>query len=134
MKIADFSMAGRVQYRSPVEEAGKIQKKPGCNAEKPFETALEMEHVLPGETGLELQQAKTEKTTSPLRRALEKTMESEVDVKKRLQRIMRRGVGSLEELIDLQMSVYRYTQHVELMSKSVDRANQSLKQTLQTQL
>lgn len=134
MKVADFSTTGRVQYKPPVLDSIEPGKKTGCSENKRFETALEMDHIAPGEAGPSLEPSKTEKSPSPLRRGLEKTMKSEVDIQKRLQRVMRRGVGSLEELIEVQMSVYRYTQHVELMSKSVDRANQSLKQTLQTQL
>jgi hypothetical protein len=71
---------------------------------------------------------------SPLRRQFEKLLKDEAKVEKHLKRTMRRGVSSMEELLKIQMSVYRYVQHVDLMSKVVDRVNGAVKQTLQTRV
>ena len=70
----------------------------------------------------------------PLRQQLEKLLGNEARVEKHLKKTLRRGVSSMEELLDIQLDVYRYVQHVDLMSKVVDRVNGALQQTLQTRV
>ena len=70
----------------------------------------------------------------PLRKALDQTLKSERRLDHYLNRAMRGHVSDLNELLVLQMRVYRYTQQVEVLSRVVDRTTSSIKQVLQTRL
>lgn len=148
MRVANFSRIGSEMYRAPVSDpkpktSGREIRR-ADNVEGRFENSLEIQHQescsAPNKKSGPLSGERVtsatapERSASPLRKGLERSMEKEAEVQKHLEKVMRRGVSNMQELVEIQMSVYRYTQHVELLSKSVDRANQSLKQTLQTRL
>jgi hypothetical protein len=71
---------------------------------------------------------------SLLRRGLQSVMADESRVKAQLTRALRGRVDNLADLLRIQVSVYKYSQHLDLMSKAVDKANQAVKQTLQTRV
>ncbi len=70
----------------------------------------------------------------PLRKMLDQSLKSEQRLDRYLHRAMRGHVSDLNELLALQMQVYRYTQQVEVLSRVVDRSTGSIKQILQTRL
>lgn len=96
--------------------------------------SISRKEVGPLRHGVETKAPNQSEAPSPLKKSLEKVLKQEAEVQNHLKKVMKRGVGSMEELLNIQMSVYRYTQHVELLSKTVDRSTQCLKQTLQTRL
>ena len=51
-----------------------------------------------------------------------------------MKKALRGRVRTVQDLLNLQVTVYRYARQVEVMSKVVDRATQAIKQTLQTPL
>lgn len=76
--------------------------------------------------------SKTQSVATPLRRAVEKIAEDERRMEKYMRRALNGRVESVQQLISLQVTVYRYSQQVEVLSKMVDRTTQAVKQTLQT--
>jgi hypothetical protein len=71
---------------------------------------------------------------SLLRRGMESVIKDEARVHQQLTRALRGRVDNLSDLLKIQVSVYRYSHQVDLMSKAVDKANQAVKQTLQTRV
>ena len=70
----------------------------------------------------------------PLRKMLDQSIKSERRLDHYLRRAMRGHVSDPNQLLALQMQVYRYTQQVEVLSRMVDRSTSSIKQVLQTRL
>ncbi|MCD6497858.1 MAG: hypothetical protein J7M25_06065 [Deltaproteobacteria bacterium] len=90
-----------------------------------------------GPTGPEAAQraTKPDKPEGPglLRRQVEGLMKDERKLDHYIRRAMR-GSLDINQVISLQVSVYRYTQQMDLFSKSIDRANQAVRQLLQTRM
>ena len=137
-KVGATSTLSKVGAPGPVQKNNSAAPHTG----EAFAEQLEMnrspasskKEVGPLRKGLETQSSARNDAPSPLKKSLEKVLQQESEVQNHLKKVMKRGVGSMEELLNIQMSVYRYTQHVELLSKTVDRSTQCLKQTLQTRL
>ena len=71
---------------------------------------------------------------SILRRMVGQVLKDEQKMERMMRKALRGRIRNIEELISLQVTVYRYAQQVEVFSKMVDRATQAVKQTLQTPL
>ena len=69
-----------------------------------------------------------------MRRALGRAMEDERQMERMMKKALKGRVRTVQDLLNLQVTVYRYARQVEVMSKVVDRATQAVKQTLQTPL
>jgi hypothetical protein len=69
---------------------------------------------------------------SILRRMVGQVIKDEQKMERMMRKALRGRIKNIEELISLQVTVYRYAQQVEVFSKMVDRATQAVKQTLQT--
>lgn len=71
---------------------------------------------------------------SILRRMVGQVIRDEHKMERMMRKALRGRIKNIEELISLQVTVYRYAQQAEVLSKVVDRATQAVKQTLQTPL
>ena len=75
-----------------------------------------------------------QRSPSPLRRAVNQVLKDEDRMERLMRKALRGRIRSMEDLLNLQVTVYRYAQQAEVLSKMVDRATQAVKQTLQTPL
>ena len=82
--------------------------------------------------------ASTSKPEPSLVNLLGRSVVDALDSEKRLDRLYRRvrrhGIADVEDVIELQVATYRYSQQVDLLSKVVDKTTSALKEVLRTRL
>ncbi len=66
--------------------------------------------------------------------SVREVMESEKRLDRLYRRVRRHGITDVEDVIELQVATYRYSQQVDLLSKVVDRTTSALKEVLRTRL